>query len=73
MSSSADKPVRHILTISGDKAASYVHALDMLGLILTKYYPKPIVGGLCGASQGRGHVLQVAQKASEPRTGWVVK
>ena len=27
------------------KAASYVRALDMLGLILTKHYPKPIVGG----------------------------
>ena len=73
MSTAADKAVRHILTISGDKAASYVRALDMLGPILTKPYPKPIVGGSCGASQGRGHVLQVAPKASEPRTGWVVK
>ena len=45
MSTAADKPVRHILTISGDKAASYVRALDMLGPILTKPYPKPIVGG----------------------------
>lgn len=44
MSSSADKPVRHILTISGDKAASYVRALDIPGSILTKQYPKPIVG-----------------------------
>ncbi|MBR3956243.1 MAG: hypothetical protein IKJ89_00130 [Kiritimatiellae bacterium] len=41
----ADKPVRHILTISGDNAASYVRALDMLGPILTRHYPKPIVGG----------------------------
>ena len=45
MSSSADKPVRHILTISGGKAASCVRALDMLGPILTRHYPKPIVGG----------------------------
>ncbi len=49
MSSSADKPVRHILTISGDKAASYVRALDMLDPILTRHYPKPIVGGSCEA------------------------
>ena len=26
------------------KAASYVRALDMFGPILTKHYPKPIVG-----------------------------
>jgi len=71
MSTAADKPVRHILALSGDKAASYVRALDMP--ILTRYCPKPIVGGSRGASQGRGHVLQVAPKASEPRTGWVVK
>ena len=45
MSTATDKPVRHILTISGGKAASYVRALDMLGPILTKPYPKPIVGG----------------------------
>ena len=44
MSSSADKPVQHILAISGDNAASYVHAFDMLDPILTKQYPKPIVG-----------------------------
>ena len=44
MSTAVDKPVRHILTISGGKTASYVRALDMLGPILTKQYPKPIVG-----------------------------
>ena len=60
-------------TDGSGKAASYVRALDMLDPILTRHYPKPIVGGSCGASQGRGHVLQVAPKASEPRTGWVVK
>ena len=45
MSTAADKPVRHILSISGGKAASYVRALDMLGPILTRHYPKPIAGG----------------------------
>ena len=45
MSTAADKPVRHILSISGDKPASYVRALDMLDPILTRHYPKPIVGG----------------------------
>ena len=45
MSSSADKPVRHIRTISGGKAASCVRALDMLGPILTRRYQKPTVGG----------------------------
>jgi hypothetical protein len=45
MSSSADKPVRHILALSGGKPASYVRALDMFGPILAKHYPKPIVGG----------------------------
>ena len=44
MSTAADKPVRHILSISGGKAASCVHALDMLDPILTRHYPKPIVG-----------------------------
>lgn len=32
-------------TDGSGKAASYVRALDMLGPILTKDYPKPIVGG----------------------------
>ena len=45
MSTAADKPVRHILALSGGKPASYVRALDMLGPILTKHYPTPIVGG----------------------------
>ncbi len=45
MSTAADKPVRHILALSGGKVASYVRALDMLDPILTRYYPKPIVGG----------------------------
>ena len=32
-------------TDGSGKAASYVRALDMLGPILTKHYPSPIVGG----------------------------
>ena len=32
-------------TDGSGKAASYVRALDMLGPILTKHYPRPIVGG----------------------------
>ena len=32
-------------TDGSGKAASYVRALDMLGPILTKHYPKPIVVG----------------------------
>ena len=36
-------------TDGSGKAASYVRALDMLGPILAKHYPKPIVGGLRGA------------------------
>ena len=45
MSTAADKPVRHILALSGGKPASYVRALDMLDPILTRHYRKPIVGG----------------------------
>ncbi|MBQ6139899.1 MAG: hypothetical protein IJI54_01330 [Kiritimatiellae bacterium] len=32
MSTAADKPVRHILTISGGKAAFYVRVLDIFQL-----------------------------------------
>ena len=45
MSTAADKPVRHILALSGGKSASYVRALDMLGPILTRHYPIPVVSG----------------------------
>ena len=31
-------------TDGSGKAASYVRALDMLGPILTKHYPDPIIG-----------------------------
>ena len=45
MSTAADKPVCHILALSGGKAASCARALDMLGPILTRHYPKLIIGG----------------------------
>ena len=44
MSTAAGMPVRHILSISGGKPAPCFPAFDMLGPILTKQYPKPIVG-----------------------------
>ena len=31
-------------TDGSDRAASYVRALDMLGPVLTKHYPNPIIG-----------------------------
>ena len=65
MSTAADKPVRHILTISGDKAASYVRALDMLDPILTRHYPKSIVGGSCEAFKVGDMSLKSPKKASE--------
>ena len=65
MSTAADKAVRHILTISGDKAASYVRALDMLGPILTRHYPKPIVGGSLGAFKDGDTSSKSPKKASE--------
>jgi len=45
MSTAADKPVRHILALSGGKSAPCFRAFDMLDPILTRHYPKPIVGG----------------------------
>ena len=51
MSTAADKPVRHILALSGGKPASYVRALDMLD-------PMWVTRGF----QGRGHVFQVAEE-----------
>ena len=41
----ADKPVRHILSISGGKPAPCFPAFDMLGPILTKQYPILVVSG----------------------------
>lgn len=67
MSTAADKPVRHILALSGGKSAPCFRAFDMLDPILTRHYPKPIVGGLCGAPQGLERVLKVAEEGG--RTG----
>ena len=41
MSTAVDKPVRHILSISGDKAASCFPAFDMFGPILTVNCAEP--------------------------------
>lgn len=65
MSTTVDKPVRHILTISGDKAASYFRAFDMLDPILTRHYPKPIVGGSCEVFKVGDMSLKSPKKASE--------
>ena len=53
MSTAADKPVRHIL------------ALDMLDPILTRHYPKPIVGGSLGAFKDGDMSSKSQRKASE--------
>ena len=65
MSTAADKPVRHILALSGGKAASYVRAFDMLDPILTRHYPKPIVGGSCEAFKVVVTSFKSQRKASE--------
>lgn len=65
MSTAADKPVRHILALSGGKPASYVRALDMLDPILTRHYPKPIVGGSCEAFKVGDMSFKLQKKASE--------
>lgn len=67
MSTVADKPVRHILALSGDKAASYVRALDMLDPILTRHYPRPIVGGSRGAFKDGDTSSKSQRKASDNR------
>ena len=61
----ADKPVRHILSISGGKPAPSFPAFDMLGPILTRHYPKPIVGGSCEAFKVGDMSLKSPKKASE--------
>ena len=83
MSTAADKPVRHILALSGGKAASYVRAFDMLDPILTRHYPKPIVGGsmwysfsladIHAFSRSGDTSFKSPKKASEQRNGRVVK
>ena len=63
MSTAADKFARHILTISGGKAAFYVRALDMLCPILTRHDPKPIVG------DSMWHVFSLADIHASSRLG----
>ena len=65
MSTAAGMPVRHILSISGGKPASYVRALDMLDPILTRHYPKPIVGGLRRVFKVGDMSFKSPKKASE--------
>ena len=65
MSTAADKPVRHILSISGGKPVPCFPAFDMLGPILTRHYPKPIVGGSCEAFKVGDMSFKSPKKASE--------
>ena len=67
MSTAADKPVRHILALSGGKPAPCFPAFDMLGPILTKQYPKPIVGGLRGAVKVGDTSFKSPKKVSDNR------
>ena len=66
MSSSADKTVRHILSISGGKPAPCFPAFDMLGPILTKQYPKPIVGGSMRHSFSLADIHTFSRSGSRP-------
>jgi len=50
-------------TDGSGKAASYVRALDMLGPILTKHYPNPIIGS----------ETQFAATASKSKKGKMVR
>jgi hypothetical protein len=52
-------------TDGSGKAASYVRALDMFGPILTKHYPKPIVGGLRRVFKVGDMSFKSPKKASE--------
>ena len=65
MSTAADKPVRHILALSGGKSAPCFRAFDMLDPILTRHYPKPIVGGSCEAFKVGDMSFKSQKKASE--------
>ena len=70
-------------TNGSGKVASYVRVLDMLGLILTRHYPKPIVGGsmwysfsladIQAFSRSGDTSFKSPKKASEQRNGRVVK
>ena len=68
MSTAADKSVRHILTISGGKPAPCVHALDMLGPILTRHYQKPIVGGSMRHSFSLADIHTFSRSGTRPQS-----
>ena len=55
------------ITDGSGKAASYIRALDMLGLILTRHYPKPIVGGSMWYSFSLADIHAVL-----PRVPWML-
>ena len=65
MSTAAGMPVRHILALPGGKVASCVRALDIFGPILTKHYPKPIVGRLRRVFKVGDMSFKSPKKASE--------
>jgi hypothetical protein len=65
MSTAADKPVRHILALSGGKSAPCFRAFDMLDPILTRHYPKLIVGGLRRVFKVGDMSFKSPKKASE--------
>lgn len=53
-------------TNGSGKAASYIRALDMLGLILTRHYPKPIVGGSMWYSFSLADIHTVSRSGTRP-------
>ena len=54
------------MTDGSSKAASYVRALDMLGLILTKHYQKPIVGVSMWHSFSLADIHAVSRSGTRP-------
>lgn len=65
MSTATYKSVHHILALSGGKPASYVRALDMLDPILTRHYPRTIVGRSRVAFKDGDTSSKSQRKASE--------
>ena len=63
----SDKSVRDVLALSDGKTAFYIRALDMLGPILTRHYPKPIVGGSMWRSFSLADIHAVL-----PRVPWML-
>ena len=69
MSTAADKPVRHILALSGGKTASCARALDMLGSTLTRHYPIPVVSGSMWHSFSLADLHTFSKTGSEEGAG----